>query len=192
MNATEHIVETYYRLVKHCFTITDVQVEKGVNRQIDLLSFQKGSGECFHVETTVTHELSWRPSLNKLETYIEYKFFGKPKPSAKEAKNYYQNICETYKKFGIDHKSVKRVICVWDIKESKEEVEKWLRSQEENLRIQKRSLSILFFRDDVIPELLKEIGTSNYNDEVVRVLSLLEQYRKQTRQKVHRTVDRNE
>ncbi|MBA7601028.1 hypothetical protein ES703_08092 [subsurface metagenome] len=183
MNAAEHIVEAYYRLKKKCFTVTDIKVEHGNNRQIDLLAFDKASGECFHVETSVTHRLNWRPSLEKIEKIIGYKFFGIPKPNSKDAENgkdYYQNICKTYELFGIKPKEVKRVICIWARKESEEKVEEWLRSQEKKRDVSKDSISILLFRDDVLRELQNCIGTPHYEDEALRILSLLEQFRKQT------------
>lgn len=38
MNAAEHLVELYYRQ-KGCFTITDIKIENGNNRQMDLLAY---------------------------------------------------------------------------------------------------------------------------------------------------------
>lgn len=39
MIPTEHIVENYYRVVKNNFTITDLKVKGGNNRQLDILAF---------------------------------------------------------------------------------------------------------------------------------------------------------
>ena len=39
---------------------------------------------------------------------------------------------------------------------------------------------VLSLRDDVIPALISKVGTSNYDDDVLRMLSLLEQQRIQT------------
>lgn len=38
---------------------------------------------------------------------------------------------------------------------------------------------LLSFRDEVIPQLKKAIGASNYDDEIIRTLSLLIQYEQQ-------------
>ena len=60
MNTPEHIVETYFRLVRRCFTTTDVKIPGGNNRQIDLLAFSPVNKRYYHVETAVTHQLEWK------------------------------------------------------------------------------------------------------------------------------------
>jgi hypothetical protein len=41
------------------------------------------------------------------------------------------------------------------------------------------NFQILLFRDEVLPFMLEIIGTSNYDDEILRIFSLLKQYEKQ-------------
>ena len=42
------------------------------------------------------------------------------------------------------------------------------------------AIDILSFRDVVIPSLMEKIGTSNYEDDVLRTLSFVLQFQKQT------------
>ena len=76
MNTTEKIVEAYYRLCKKCFTYPDVKVIGGNNRQLDLLAYNLREGSQYHVETSVTHELSGRATWTNLESKFNGTFFG--------------------------------------------------------------------------------------------------------------------
>jgi len=38
MNTAEHRVESYFRLCRKCFTIVDLKVPRGNNRQLDILA----------------------------------------------------------------------------------------------------------------------------------------------------------
>jgi len=78
MNTTEHLVEIYYRQKGH-FTVTDIKVDKGNNRQFDLLTFDSISKEFCHVEISVTHTLNWIRPLDSISEEVRFKFFGKPK-----------------------------------------------------------------------------------------------------------------
>ena len=40
----ERIVESYFRIERKCFTITDIKIPKGNNRQIDILAYSLKSG----------------------------------------------------------------------------------------------------------------------------------------------------
>jgi len=190
MNTTEHIVESYYRLVKKCFTLSDIKVIRGNNRQFDLLAFHKPTGAISHIEVSVTHQLNWTATLEKLEPFVAYKFFGAARENsnrsentdAARGKNYYKEICDTYEVYGIRPADVNRVICVWALPETEKQRNEWLTRQARAHHIRANRVSFLFFRDEVIPELLKTIGRSNYDDEILRTLSFLKQYRQQTEQ----------
>jgi hypothetical protein len=39
---------------------------------------------------------------------------------------------------------------------------------------------LLSMRDEVLPKLSESIGTSNYDNDILRTISLISQYRKQT------------
>jgi hypothetical protein len=188
MNTTEHIVESYYRLVKKCFTVSDIKVIRGNNRQFDLLAFHRPTESISHIEVSVTHQLNWTATLEKLEPFVAYKFFGAARDNsnrsentdAARGKNYYQEICNTYQAYWIRPADVNRVICVWALPETDEQKNEWLIRQSRIHHIRPGRISFLFFRDKVIPELLESIGRSNYDDEILRTLSFLKQFREQT------------
>jgi hypothetical protein len=58
MNTVELIVESYFRLCRSCFTYPDLKVPGGNNRQLDLLAYNVREEAQYHVEMSVTHELS--------------------------------------------------------------------------------------------------------------------------------------
>ena len=74
MNAVEHIVESYFRYCRNCFTMVDVKIIGGNNRQCDLLAFNLATQEQFHVESSVTHDLNWLPSEDTLRETFDKKF----------------------------------------------------------------------------------------------------------------------
>ena len=78
MNTAEHIVESYFRLCRGCFTITDRKVKNGNNRQLDILAYNVKEKLQFHIEVGVTHRLNWAPTREDLRLYFEHKFFGAP------------------------------------------------------------------------------------------------------------------
>jgi len=41
-------------------------------------------------------------------------------------------------------------------------------------------LNVVSFRDEIIPALFDKVSTTNYEDDSLRMLSLLKQYQKQT------------
>ncbi|MBK6771809.1 MAG: hypothetical protein IPG78_06735 [Ignavibacteria bacterium] len=81
MNATEHIVELYYRFVQKCFTISDVKIPNGNNRQFDLLALkpEKKNMQLFHIEIGITNDEHWTVGLDNLKKTFGYKFTGNPK-----------------------------------------------------------------------------------------------------------------
>src|SRR5579862_7218882 len=126
MNAAEHIVESYFRLKRGCFTITDRKVSKGNNRQLDLLAYQLKTKEQFHIEIGVTHRPNWCPTLQDLGPQFEQKFFGAPpKREGKtgrttdyeKGKSYFPQIQQTYRDAGFSPSAVKRVWVCWIMKE---------------------------------------------------------------------------
>ena len=60
MNATEHLVELYYRQ-RNNLTFTDFKVEGGNNRQFDVLAYHKPTDKLRHIEVSVTH---WMSKIN--------------------------------------------------------------------------------------------------------------------------------
>lgn len=186
MNTTEKIVESYFRLCRDCFTMADLKVIKGNNRQIDLLAVNPKTGEQFHVEVSVTHQKNWCPNPAELFPEFEKKYFGVP--TKREGKNtdytlgktYEKQIFETYESVGLNPNIIKRVWVCWIVVDA-DGLEAQLADYCGKRGLKKGSIEILSFRDDVIPSLMKKVATSNYGDDVLRTLSLLQQFEKQKR-----------
>ena len=187
MNAQSKIVENYYRMVKKCFTITDIKVSGGNNRQFDILAYRPEGKKYYHIEVGVTHRQNWCPNLNELKEKFRKKFFGKPqnkrpdnnKTDFAKGKNYLNQIKEAYSRYGIDYDRVIRIWCFWTYKGDDKEIIKLKNELAKEFELDSKNIETLSFRDDVLPALQKEIGTSNYDDETIRTLSLLKEYNKQ-------------
>lgn len=190
MNTTEHLVEVYYRQ-QGCFTATDIKVERGNNRQLDLLAFNYMTKIFYHIEVSVAHGEHWAASLNDIREKIRFKYFGEPynkrpdNPNTDFAKGkkYLEPIKETYTKFGIDYNLIKRVWCVWCLNDTTDQdIENWKQSLASEFGLRASNFEILSFRDEVLPRLLENIGTAYYDDELLRTLSLIKEYNKQKAQ----------
>jgi hypothetical protein len=183
MNAAEHIVDAYFRLCRKCFTLSDLKVEQGNNRQFDLLAHDLIKGDSFHIEVGVTHRPNWCPNISDLETRFDKKFFGAApareganagRTDHEREKNYFKQIEATYRQVGIDPEKVKRVWVCWLVKgrDMSTPLPHKIRSKALNREF---DVEILGLRDLVLPQLQTEIGTSNYEDEVLRTLGFLKQ-----------------
>lgn len=188
MNATEHLVETYYRQKGH-FTVTDIKVDKGNNRQFDLLTFDNKTKTCYHIEVSVTHVLRWSHTLEYISEQVRSKFFGAPKNKRpgnrktdyEKGKTYLESIKSTYAKYGIDYNNVKRVWCTWHLSDLEfSKIESWKKIMAKEFSLLPDNFEILQFRDEVLSTLLDNIGTSNYDDELLRTLSLVIEHKRQT------------
>jgi hypothetical protein len=189
MNATEHLVEVYFRQKGH-FTVTDIKVEKGNNRQFDILTYDNKVKKFCHVEVSVTHTLNWIRTIDSISEEVRFKFFGIPKNKRPEnlksdfskGKTYLEPIKATYAKFGIDYENVKRVWCTWCLSDADiSKIDSWKISMASEFNLQPSNFDILLFRDEVLTTLLNKIGTSNYDDELLRTLSLIGEYNRQTK-----------
>lgn len=183
MNTVEKIVESYYRLCEKCFTIPDVKVINGNNRQIDLLAYNLISKKQYHIEVSVTHCQRWCPTPEVLKNNFDKKFFGvPPKREGKntdysKGKTYEQNIFETYMSYGMNHISIQRVWVCWTVSEA-EELDNKLSVYSKKKKLTD-NIEVVSFRDKIIPNLKEKITTSNYEDDALRTLSLLQQYEQQ-------------
>ncbi|MBK9056692.1 MAG: hypothetical protein IPL82_02475 [Elusimicrobia bacterium] len=183
MNTSEHITECYYRLVKNCFTLDDVKIIRGVNRQIDLLAINLTTGDQYHIETSVTHRKAWAPDAKKIEDIFLHKFLGVPKK--REGKNsdftkganYRDRIDETYKSVGLDPLKIQRVFVCWIIKDKRGCDSALTEFQNKH----GCSMSIVSFRDTVLPALRNVVTTANYDDEILRTLSFIKEQEGQTK-----------
>ena len=182
MNAVEHIVEAYYRICKKCFTMHDVKIPNGNNRQFDLLAVNLDDGSQFHVESSVTHTLRWCPDTAELKEGFDRKFLGAPAKREgpnrdfAKGKTYRQQILDAYKLFGMNPDKLQRVWVFWTVKDAAN-FAPFLDTYEKDNRIK---IQVKSLRDEIIPELQKAVGTANYDDEVLRTLSLLKQMENQT------------
>lgn len=186
MNAAEHIVEAYFRLCRKCFTYPDVKVERGNNRQLDLLAVNLRDNSQYHVEVGVTHRLNWNAGLDDLLPAFERKFFGRPAEREGEntdharGKLYLDQINDTYRMVGFSPEAIRRIWVCWVLLDSAgHDVHLASYSQGKNLVI---PIEILSLRDDVLPQLMSLVGTANYGDEILRTLSFIQQKDLQARQ----------
>jgi hypothetical protein len=188
MNAAEHMVESYFRLCRGCFTCADRKVLGGNNRQLDILAYNLKEKQQFHIEVSVTHQQSWFPSRRELEQEFEGKFFGAPpkrtsstgnRTDHEKGKSYYPQIEAAYIAAGFLPAGVRRVWVCWFVKG--EDNARALLWQFDSRHLKRRfEIEVLSLRDVILPDLEKEIGTANYDDEILRTLSLLKQFRSQT------------
>lgn len=185
MNATEHIVELYYRFVQKCFTISDVKIPNGNNRQFDLLALkpEKKNTQLFHIEIGITNDEHWTVGLDNLKKTFGYKFTGNPKEKETtgnktdkaKGKNYLKPISDVYERYGFKYEEVVRVYCLWYFKFTNDEYNLWRKEVAKDLKVEENKIILLSFRETVLPELLKEVKTNYYDDDLLRTLSLLRQ-----------------
>jgi hypothetical protein len=188
MNPTEHLVELYYRNCKKSFTYTDFKVEGGNNRQLDLLAYNKVADSLRHVEISVTHSTRWTANLESLKNEIRFKFFGipknkrpnNPKTDFNKGKTYKSQIEMAYNQFGFDWQEVIRVWCLWFHPTDQIIINNWKRELSEEFNLPMEKFEILSLRDEVLPNLMNSIGTSNYDNHILRTISLIYQQRLQT------------
>ncbi|HKM60030.1 MAG TPA: hypothetical protein VJY36_04075 [Candidatus Bathyarchaeia archaeon] len=158
MEPEVHIVERYLQLVKRCFTMTNVMLEGG--KEIDLLALDPRSGDKYHIEVRVaigrgfrirlvdTQTKSGRKHKRVLDTLNEIKF----SPPA------VVNGCREI--FGCGE--YKRVLVVWDVQEP------------DVIEHAKKLYGIEVWRiSDIITELINEVGTKAYRDDVLRTVQLI-------------------
>lgn len=184
MNTTEKIVESYFRLCRDCFTMADLKVIHGNNRQIDLLAVNLKTGQQYHVEVSVTHQENWCPTPADLFSEFEKKYFGAP--TKREGKNtdyalgktYEKKIYKTYEAVGLNSRSIKRVWVCWTVIDA-DNIGHQLEQYCKKRGLKKGAIEILSFRDVIIPSLMEKVATSNYEDDVLRTLSLLQQFERQ-------------
>lgn len=153
-----HIVERYLQLVKKCFTMTNIMLEGG--KEIDLLAVNHVSGEKYHIEVRVaigrgfkirlidTQTKSGVKHRRGIDTLNEIKFSPPAVVSA----------CREI--FGSTE--YKKILVVWDVEEP------------EVIEQAKEVYGIEVWRiSDIITELMREVGTKAYRDDVLRLAQLI-------------------
>lgn len=188
MNATEQIIEIYYRHCKHFFTYTDYKVPHGNNRQLDVLALNHRENKLHHIEVGVTHNEHWTANLAGVREQMRHKFFGFPKNNRPDnpntdfnrGRNYQNEIRSCYESIGFSWKETIRVWCLWWHTNDQNEINLWKKELASEFNLSPDNFELLSMRDTVIPCVLESIGTSNYDDPIMRTISLLRQFELQT------------
>ena len=158
MEPEVHIVERYMQLVKKCFTMTNVMLEGG--KEIDLLAVNPISGEKFHIEVRVAIGRGFRLRMIDTQTKSGRKH-RRGMDTLNAIKFSHPTVVNAIKEiFGSSE--YKRVLVVWDVEE-KSVIEKAKSLYE--IEVWKIS--------DIIDELVREVKTKAYRDDVLRTVQLM-------------------
>lgn len=183
MNASERLVDSYFQHVGGCMTRGDVKVHKGAGRQFDLVAYKVATRQAFHIEVDVTHELGWSRRPGQRVAYIEKKFFGAPqerngatsgRTDFERGKNYFSAIIDQYRSLGFRPSDVTRVLVSWVLHEEPKVAYKKFMHQS-LVTGRRHAVHFVSFRNLVLPALLEKVGKANYDNEMLRVLSLTKQ-----------------
>lgn len=168
----------------------DKKVSSGNNRQFDILAYSIQENSQYHIEVGVTHRENWCPAIDDLEQSFEKKFFGKPperegankgNTDNEKGKSYFPSIIKTYEEIGFDPSKIHRVWVCWMLKGEEDNTKPIFKKFRPYQPNEEFCIEILSLRDYVLPQLLEKIGTSNYDDEVLRTLGFMKQKEQQTK-----------
>jgi hypothetical protein len=151
-----HIVDRYMQLVKKCFTETNVMLQGG--KEIDLLAINPISRQKYHIEVRVTIEKGFRIRMVDTQTKSGRKHRrGMDTLNAIKFEPVIDAVTEI---FGSG--KYKKVLVVWDV-------------EDEDVIEQARNLyDIEIWKvQDILNELLHEVGTKSYRDDVLRTIQLI-------------------
>jgi hypothetical protein len=153
-----HIVERYLQLVKKCFTMTNVMLQGG--KEIDLLAIDPISGERFHVEVRVAIGGGFRLRMIDTQTKSGRKH-RRGMDTLNEIKFSHPTVVKAVKEiFGSGE--YRKVLVVWAV-ENESVIEK-----------AKSLYGIEIWKvQDILNELLHEVGTKSYRDDVLRTIQLI-------------------
>jgi len=183
MNTAEHIVESYFRLCRGCFTFPDRKVVRGNNRQLDILAYDVKRKLQFHIEVGVTHRLTWCSTRDELGAEFQRKFFGIPPERVssggaatdfERGKSYFSQIEQTYIEAGFSPSDVRRVWVCWIVRGDENNKPFIVPFHSEHLN-RTFEIEVLSLRDVILPQLENAIETANYDDEILRTLSFMKQ-----------------
>lgn len=153
-----HIVERYMQLVKRCFTMTNVMLEGG--KEIDLLAVNPISAEKYHIEVRVAIGKGFRLRLVDTQTKNGRKH-RRGMDTLNEIKFSHPTVARAVTEiFG--NSEYRKVLVVWDV-------------EEESVLEQAKSLyDIEVWKiSDIMSELIREVKTKAYRDDVLRTLQLI-------------------
>jgi hypothetical protein len=153
-----HIVDRYMQLVKKCFTMTNIMLEGG--KEIDLLAFNLITKEKYHVEVRVATGRGFRLRLIDTQTKKGRKH-RRGLDTLNDIKFAHPTVVSAVKEiFG--SRDYKKVLVVWDVEDGA--VIEQAKSLY-NIEIWKIS--------DIISELLQEVKTKPYRNDVLRTIQLI-------------------
>jgi hypothetical protein len=153
-----HIVERYMQLVKKCFTMTNVMLEGG--KEIDLLAVNPISGVKYHIEVRVAIGKGFRLRLVDTQTKNGRKH-RRGMDTLNEIKFSHPTVVKAVTEiFGSSE--YRKVLVVWDV-------------EEPSVIEQAKSLyDIEIWKiSDIMNELIQEVGTKSYRDDVLRTIQLI-------------------
>lgn len=179
VNTGERIVEAYFRYCRGCLTIPDVKIPGGNNRQIDLLAWNPKDRVAYYVESSVVPSGRYFNRSGRWKNpfaIFQNKFFAQPKdrqirsfvPPASDSE--YQKVKQTYELFCFDPLSLHRVWECWNLSDygiSIQDVNAYFAER----GIPTEQVAVVSFRDTIIPGLQGKVGSSNYEDDVLRTFS---------------------
>ena len=103
-----------------------------------------------------------------------------PNTDFNKGKTYKNQIEHAYNQIGFEWNNVIRVWCLWYYPNNEEEITNWKKELSKEFMLPEDRFELLSMRDEVLPKLSESIGTSNYDNDILRTISLISQYRKQT------------
>ena len=153
-----HIVDRYMQLVKKCFTMTNVMLEGG--KEIDLLAVNPISGTKYHIEVRVAIGRGFRLRLIDTQTKNGRKH-RRGMDTLNEIKFSHPTVVKAVAEiFGGSEYG--RVLVVWDV---------------EDVSVIKQAKSLygieVWKMSDILSELMREVKTKAYRDDVLRTLQLI-------------------
>lgn len=158
MEPEVHIVDRYMQLVKKCLTMTNVVLRGG--KEIDLLAFNPVSGDEFHIEVRIATGRGFRLRMKDTQTKNGRKH-KRGLDTLNEIKFAHPIVTDKVKQiFGSS--DYKKVLVVWDVQKS------------EVIEQAKAIYGIEIWKiSDILSEIVKEVKTRPYRDDVLRTLQLI-------------------
>ena len=148
MNPSEKIVEQYINHVKNWLTLPNIIY--GINNELDLLAYDPRMQRFYCIE--VTMHFNFGPGRKDFSSVYQFK------------KGKFTNALRKHLKERFKIRNAKYVWVVWMIRPT---------GRDKVLNDSKKyGIEIWEFKDK-IKELMNAIGTSNYQDEILRTLSLV-------------------
>jgi len=168
MEASEKVVESYYRFVEGYFTIPNLRC-KG-QKEVDLIGMRSNKGpiERIHVEVSVTTSGEFR-RLNAKPFSLEHKRTRSGSASERVRIGYFiqdkfnePNVVYTLKEYGFENGNYQKIVVAWDWEKEVEPI------ADEN------GIILLRF-NEILLKIQDKFGkeSSYYSDDTVRLLQLL-------------------